>query len=94
MRATGNRAIAAVVRMLAAGLALAALAAADEPSLPVAFQSRDVATTTSHVRSGSLKRGPAAIPISGHWLMEEPPSATVAVVRAFLDSSLNPKGAA
>jgi pimeloyl-ACP methyl ester carboxylesterase len=27
----------------------------------------------------------AVIPNSGHWLMEEPPAATVAAVRAFLD---------
>lgn len=28
----------------------------------------------------------AVIPDSGHWLMEEQPTATVAAVRSFLDS--------
>ena len=30
----------------------------------------------------------AVIPDAGHWLMEEQPAATVAVVRAFLDERL------
>ncbi|MEO5611465.1 MAG: alpha/beta hydrolase [Sphingomicrobium sp.] len=34
----------------------------------------------------------AVIPDSGHWLMEEQPTATVAAVRAFLDAPTKPKG--
>lgn len=34
----------------------------------------------------------AIIPDSGHWLMEEQASATVAAVRSFLDAPLKPKG--
>ena len=37
------------------------------------------------MRAGATDVGQAVIPDAGHWLMEEQPAATVAVVRAFLD---------
>ena len=58
------------------------------PVLGVGRETSFGLTIAAVMRFAAMDVHEAVIPDAGHWLMEEQPAATVAVVRAFLDERL------
>lgn len=64
------------------------LAAGDKlimPVLAIGGEKSFGATMAAVMRAAATDVTEAIVPDSGHWIMEENPSATTALVRAFLD---------
>jgi pimeloyl-ACP methyl ester carboxylesterase len=55
------------------------------PALAVGGEQSFGPTMAVVMRAAASNVQEAVIPNSGHWLMEEQPTATIAAIRAFLD---------